>query len=223
MVNFSFLSEPLQLVDGNICVLYIENQKLFREVFSAFVNENIEETNIVFSENFSPIKPKGNICIIDDFFRISYSNSVIKKLYDQIEKFCNYELQKETTQLKIHIINFFENLVSYFDYDFEFNYDFSVTEMLKLVNLRPNTEKDETIGILLDYILLINKYVKPKCFVLLNLHLYFSEEELELFYKDIINNHIKILVLENRKTYNTSIYEKVVVYDNDFCEIVENY
>ena len=222
MVNFDFLSEPLQLVDGNISVLCLENQKLFREVFNAFVNESIEESNIIFSENFIPIKPQGNICIIDDFFRISYSNSIIKKLYEQIEKYCNYELQKETTQLKIHIVNFFEQLISVFNYDFEFNYDFSITELLKAVSLKPNTDKSEVIGVLLDYILLVNKYASPKCFVLLNLHLYFDEEELDLFFKDIMNNHIKLLLVENKKTFKTNNYEKVVVYDNDFCEIVEN-
>ena len=222
MVNFEFLSEPLQLVDGTVNVLCVENQKLFRGIFNAFVNGETEENRIIFSENFEPVKIKGNVCVIDDFFRLTYSNTIIKKLYEQIEKYCNYELQKETTQLKIHIVNYFEQLISAFDYDFEFNYDLSITELLKAVSLKPNTDKSEVIGVLLDYILLVNKYSPPKCFVLLNLHLYFDEEELDLFFKDIINNHIKLLLVENKKAFKTNKCEKVVIYDNDFCEIVEN-
>lgn len=222
MVNFEFLSEPLQLVDGTVNVLCVENQKLFRGIFNAFVNGETEENRIIFSENFEPVKIKGNVCVIDDFFRLTYSNTIIKKLYEQIEKYCNYELQKETTQLKIHIVNYFEQLISAFDYDFEFNYDLSIAELLKAVSLKPNTDKSEVIGILLDYILLVNKYAPPKCFVLLNLHLYFDEEELDLFFKDIINNHIKLLLVENKKSFKTTNCEKVVIYDNGFCEIVEN-
>lgn len=222
MVNFEFLSEPLQLVDGTVNVLCVENQKLFRGIFNAFVNGETEENRIIFSENFEPVKIKGNVCVIDDFFRLTYSNTIIKKLYEQIEKYCNYELQKETTQLKIHIVNYFEQLISAFDYDFEFNYDLSIAELLKAVSLKPNTDKSEVIGILLDYILLVNKYAPPKCFVLLNLHLYFGKEELDLFYNDIINNHIKLLLIEGVKFFETSSCENVVVYDKDFCEIVEN-
>lgn len=222
MVNFDFLSEPLQLADGNISVLCIENQKLFRGIFNAFVNGETEENHIIFSENFEPVKIKGNVCVIDDFFRLTYSNTIIKKLYEQIEKYCNYELQKETTQLKIHIVNYFEQLISAFDYDFEFNYDLSIAELLKAVSLKPNTDKSEVIDVLLDYILLVNKYAPPKCFVLLNLHLYFDEEELDLFFKDIINNHIKLLLVENKKSFKINNCEKVAIYDNDFCEIVEN-
>ena len=222
MVNFEFLSEPLQLVDEAVNVLCVENQKLFRGIFNAFVNGETEENRIIFSENFEPVKTKGNVCVIDDFFRLTYSNTIIKKLYEQIEKYCNYELQKETNQLKIHIVNYFEQLISAFDYDFEFNYDLSITELLKAVSLKPNTDKSEVIGVLLDYILLVNKYAPPKCFVLLNLHLYFDEEELDLFFKDIINNHIKLLLVENKKAFKTNKCEKVVIYDNDFCEIVEN-
>ena len=201
MVNFDFLSEPIQISDETISVLCLENVKLYRDIFNAFINDELEEEHIIFSENFEPVKSKGNVCIIDDFFRLTYSGAIIKKLYEQIEKYCNYEIQKETTQLKTHIVNYFEQLISAFDYDFEFNYDLSITELLKAVNLKPNTDKNEIIGVLLDYILLVNKYVAPKCFVLLNLHLYFAENELELFFKDIINNHIKLLLIENKKTF----------------------
>ena len=94
--------------------------------------------------------------------------------------------------------------------------------MLKTVDFKPNLETDDILNVLSDYILILNKYVSPKCFVLLNLHLFFSENELELFYKDIINNHINLLVIENKMNFNKCSRENIIVYDNDFCEIVEN-
>ena len=222
MVNFDFLSNTINLDEDKTSVLYIENPKLFRNVYGAFVNDETETENIVFSENFVPFKTKGNVCVIDDLFRLSYSNTIMKKLYEQLEKYCNYELQKETIELKTHLVNFTEQLIEAFDYDFEFNYDISLLELFKALNIKPDTDTANELDVLRDFITLLNKYVPPKCFVLLNLHLYFTGEELDLFYKDIVNNHIKLLVIENKKTSSKSIYEKVVVFDNDLCEIIEN-
>lgn len=221
MVNFDFLSEPLQLTDSIISVLYIENPKLFRSIFNAFITGETEKEKIVFSEKFTPINFKNSICVIDDFFRLSYSNVIMKKLYEHLEKYCNYELPKETLELKTHIVNYIEYLMSSFDYDFEFNYDISLADIFKTINLKPNTDKNDVLTSLLDYILIVNKYVPQKCFVLLNLHLYFDKVEIDLFYKDIINNHIKLLLIEGKKVFETSSCENVIVYDNDFCEIIE--
>ncbi len=222
MVSFEFLSEPIVFDENKISVLCIENHKLFRNIYNALISEKSEESNIVFSENFIPFKTKGNICVIDDFFRLSYSNTIIKKLYEQIEKFTVSDLQHETWQLKAHLINFMELIVKSFDYDFDFNYDINLSDIFKMLNLKPATDKNEILDILLDYILILNRYAPPKCFVLLNLHLYFSIDELNLFYNDIVNNHITVLVLENTQNFYCSAFENVIVYDNDFCEIVEN-
>lgn len=222
MVSFDFLSEPIRLDENIIQVLCLENPQIFRKILNAFIAGETEENKIIFSADFIPFRFKGNICVIDDYFRLSYSNTVMKKLYEQIEKHCNNEHQDDTIRLKTHIVNFMESLLRDFDYDLNFNYDISLTEIFKTINLRPVADHGDSLNTLLDYILILNKYVPQKCFVLFNLHLYFTEKEIELFYNDIVNNHIELLVIENRKFFNKNKYENVVVYDNDFCEIVEN-
>lgn len=222
MVNFDFLSAPIVLKDDKTQVLCVENQKLFRKIYTAFINGELEENNIVFSDEYVPFKFKGNICVINDYFSLSYSSSVMKKLYEQIENFCNIEQAKETLELKTHIVNYMESIVKVFDYDFEFNYDINLIELFKTVNLTPAVDKTEALNCLLDYMLIINKYAAPKCFVLMNLHLYFTIEEIELFYRDIVDRHICLLVIENMSCFEKSNCENVLVYDRDFCEIVED-
>jgi len=222
MVCFDFLSEPIRFEENCINVLCIENPKFFRSVCNAFINDETEENKIIFSENFIPFKAKGNVLVTYDYFGLVYSNAVIKKLYEQTEKYCNTELSKETVQLKTHIVNYFENIIKEFDYDFDFDYEFNLLDLFKAVNLKPVSDKYNLLNTLVDYILILNKYIAPKCFVLLNLHLYFSDEELDLFYNDVVNNHINILVIESKKTFGKNKYENIIIYDNDFCEIVDN-
>lgn len=222
MVNFDFLSKPICFEENQVNVLCVENPKLFRNICNSFIRDETEENNIVFSEEFIPFKPKGKICVINDFFGISYSNAIMKKLYEQIEKYCNNELQNETIRLKAHMVNFTEMITKNFDYDFEFDYEVNLTEVFKLMNLKPVSDKYEVLHTLIDYILILNKYAPPKCFVLINLHLYFTEDELESFYTDAINNHIRLLVVENKMFFGKNKYENMIIYDSDFCEIVEN-
>lgn len=221
MVSFPFLSVPLCISERSIEVLCIENQKLFREVYYAFVSDTLEESNIVFSRNFEPFNKKEKLFVIDEYFSLSYSNAIMKKIYEQMEAFCNIELQRETLQLKSHIVKYLERLANDFDYDFDFDYAFSMTELFKTVNLKPVSDGTDKLNMLLDYILIIEKYVSPECFVLFNLHLYFTEDEIAGFYKDIISKHIKILVVENIKTFVSNKDEKIIIYDKDFCEIVD--
>ena len=222
MVSFDFLSEPICFEENRISVLCIENPKIFRMVCNAFIADETEENKIIFSENFVPFKTKGNVLVSDDYFNPVYSNTVMKKLYEQTEKYCNAELSKETARLKTHIVNYFENITGEFDYDFDFDYEFNLTDLFKAINLKPVSDKYNLLNTFVDFVLIINKYIAPKCFVLFNLHLYFSDEELDLFYNDIVNNHIKILVIECKKTFDKSKYENIIIYDKDFCEIVEN-
>ena len=131
-------------------------------------------------------------------------------------------MQKETIDLKVHLVNFFENLVKQYDFDFDFNYDVNLTEVFKMISLKPVYETGELLESLLEFLLVVNRYTPPECFVLTNLHLYFSDSEIAGFCKDVVNNHIKILIIENKKMFKKNEYERVIVLDEDLCEIVEN-
>ena len=221
MISFDFLSEPVFLKENKIQLLCIENKKLFRDVYSAFVNNEFEENNIVFSENFIPFKSSDIVFVIDDFFRLSYPSSLIKKIYDKIEKEQSIVCSNEMTEIKMYMIRYIETIVAEYDYDFEFSYNVNIADVFKIMDLKPHLEKNDVLGNLIEYIQIVNKYITPKCFVLVNLHLYFSQSEVDLFYNDIINKHIPLLVIENEKNFSKSQYEDIIIYDNDLCEIVE--
>lgn len=221
-VSFDFLSDILDLNDKCINTLCIENQTVFRNTVFAFLHEDPESLNIVFSENFTPIKFKGNVCFIDNVFKLEYSNSVVKKLYENIEKFCNTDLQTETSQLKSNIINYFDLIVKEFDYDIDYKCDVALTDLFKMQSLKPCLENVSILENLRNFIIFISEYTSVKCFVLLNIHLYFTYDEISEFYFDMLNHHIIILNLESSKNFEKNSYEKIIICDKDMCEILEN-
>ena len=221
MASFSFLSEPIRFEDNSVQVLCLEKPKLYRDVLSAFVYDTTEENKIVFSENFVPFKAKGNVCVIDNILRLVYPSTVTKKIYDQMENYCYSELPEKTFQLRSHLVDFAETIINAFDYDFDFCYDIKLSDVFKLLCIKPVEDNLNLLNQLVDYIKIINKYTPHKCFVIFNLHLFFDKEEIEPFCKDIVNNHISLLVIENKIGFEKNQYENVVIVDDDFCEIVE--
>lgn len=222
MVTFDFLSEPLVLSDECVSTVCIENQTVYRAIISAFLAEDTEEVNVVFSENFTPMKFKGNIVFIDNVFSLNYSNTVLKKLYEQVEKFCHSDIQAQTAQLRTTILSYFDLITKEYDYDLDYSTDMELVDIFKALHLRPSTDSASQLENLLNFIVFIKNYTAVKCFVLLNVHLYFTHEELDRLYKDLTDRHITVLVIENMKSFDKNELEKVIICDKDMCEIVEN-
>lgn len=220
-VSFDFLSEPIALSENRINTLCIEDSALFRNIISSFYRAETDEANIVFSKNYEPFKAKGNICFIYDYLNLSYSASTIKKLYESIEKYCVNEIANETQKVRTDIISFMELIVNAYDFDFEYSFDVGMSDIFKMVGLKPNISDDSLLSALLDYILITDKYIKTKCFVLSNLHIFFNDEEINRLYSDLLSNHIVILVIENKKSFSKNEMENLYIYDKDLCEIVE--
>lgn len=222
MVCFDFLSKPIDLEMNKVSVLCIENPRLYRETVGAFYDNCPEESNIVFSENFSPVKFSNRVLFVPDVFSLSFSSSFMKKIYDGVSAYSNTYLQEEMLRLRSEAAGFLEKVAESFDFDFEYNENLDISDFLKMQGFHPSLCKDDLLSTLLDFLTLTKKYSTVKCFVLLNLHLLFGQDELDLLYKELEYREINLLVLENVKAFSVSDKERVFVVDNDLCEIIDS-
>ena len=222
MVSFDFLTKPICLSKDKINVLYIENQQVFRNTIRKFYDGVVDENNIIFSENYNPVRFKNNVCFIPDIFCVDYSSSFLKRVYEDLSDYANTYLQESTVSIKANIIDFLEKLSQNYDLDFDFKDEVDITDLLKIQSFKPNLNNDNLLSRLLDYIIMMRRYSSITCFVILNLHTYFSLTELELFYKELAYQSIEILVIENKKVFNSLQNEITYIVDEDMCEIIEN-
>lgn len=56
-------------------------------------------------------------------------------------------------------------------------------------------------------------------FVISNLYVYFSIEEISEIYKTLLLNHINLLIIEQNIPPHSQNYESVYIIDNDLCQI----
>ena len=217
-LSFEILFEPVKLTEDKISVLKIENKSFFRQIISALLNGNPEEHGIIFSLNFEPLKFKGNISVITDYYNLTVSSSLIRKIYDAMECFCVNEMPEETAKLKMEILKFTELLTASYDYDFSDKDDVCLTDLFKMQNIKPNINNSELLEDILEYILLIQKYMPQKLFIFVNLHSYFSEDELNIFFYEMIIRKIRILDIES-SDFDRTNPEELTIIDKDLCVI----
>lgn len=221
IVSFDFLSEPIEITAEKICVLCIENQIMYRKTVSAFYNNCIDEAGIIFSENFNPIKNKNSICFIPDLFSMEFSSAFIKKIYNDLSVYAVSYLGGEIAELKSVSLSFLEKLSSEYDFEFDFKEDFDIADLFKMQNFKPSLNRENMLNTFLDFLLFSKKYSPVECFVVLNLHSCFTADELTALYKDLAYHNIRLLSLENKKSFDTLHNEKVYIIDEDMCEILE--
>lgn len=219
MVYFDFISKPVELSAVFPTTICIENKQCFRNVVSAFMQNSFEEFDIVFSENYEPVSIKNKMCFISDYYNLTFPSSFFKKLYSDINYFCFNEMQEKTVNLQMCIENYFSEIILNYDFDLECSDDFNIQDLFKMKNLKPYISNENLLTSLIDYILVINKYSKVNLFVLLNFHLYFSKEELKQFFEEMRVRNIVVFLLENVKSFENNACEKIIVIDEDMCEI----
>lgn len=220
-ISLDVLVEPIHLEEDKITVLCVENKAYYRSLVKTFYDEHPEEQNIIFSQHYDPFKFKNNVKFISDYYNLEFTSSFYKKLYDQIAMFCVTELPEETIEIKQSILRFIDMVIENYDFDFQSNEDVLLSDLFKIMNIKPIFDKDNLIDALLEFILITQKYAPVKLFVLLNLHNDFSKEEILLLYHELLSRRIPVLVLESNSYFDKNELESLIIVDEDLCEIFE--
>lgn len=221
MVSFGFLSEPIRLDENRIAVLAVENKVCFRNLVQKLQEEREEQT-IVFSEDNQPFGKKEHVKMITDYCDFDFPTVWYKKLYSELAGFCQTEMKEKTAQMSHTVLTFLDELNENFDFDFSYDLEVDLGALFKMQHFEPEQDKNEVMNRLLDHVLLLQKYMPIKCFVFLNLHVFFTAEELEMFFSEMLRRNIPILAIESSIPQERCKSEKWTILDNDLCEIIES-
>lgn len=220
MVSLPFFSEPVSADGQHIPVVCIENSGCFLQTVAALQSGQPEENNIVFSENYIPFSFAKYGFFLTDYVHYFLPPALVKKLYAHIETICQTDMAEEAFAVKQAVISFLDTLNGHLDYAFLFEEDCPITGILKMQSFLPDFQGDQPIETLLNFLILLCELQPLRCCVLLHLHQYFTEEQLQPFFREIVMRHIPLILLEGTTPFIPSAYEKRWILDRDLCEIL---
>lgn len=215
------INEILKLNDEErVNLLVIENQNFFLEVIIDLSNQlNKLDGEFILSCDDQPVEIYNNLEIIIDFINLDINKkTLLSKLLKRSNEIANQEnFTLKTVELKAQINKFAFDLAGEINYDIDFLCEYDVSCILKAIKFK---FLDEDMGIsekLINYMLLVREFESDKCFVLINLRDYINDYEINDFYKTVLYNKLKVLII-SANDHTSSKFEKKVVIDKDLCE-----
>ena len=175
--------------EENINVLLIEDVKCFSHIIEV-LNDKINgiELNEIFllDEKNEELRMDKRMYLLLDIFNIDYNskkvlNVIYKLISDNIEKNQDYEMEKRTSELRHYIIQEINEL----PFEFVMKNEIEITEILKLYNLKIDSENYisvlERIELLID---IISTMKIADILIIPNLKLFLDDKDLMSIFFD---------------------------------------
>lgn len=101
----------------------------------------------------------------------------------------------------------------------DFKDEISLQDLFKIADLKIECENIKLLEKLLDYLEVVQEFLKPKCIIIMGLKQFFEKDELEEIYKFVIYQGIRLVLIENAIDKESYDFEKKLIVDMDLCEI----
>lgn len=207
--------------ENKVNVLVIENQNFFTEVLTDLSNQIFKmKGKFVLSINNVPVEIYKNMELITEFIPFDINKkSLVNRLLKRADMIAqNEEFILRTKELYTYINAYALALAEEINYDIDFLHAFDVSAILKAIEFRFSNDYITIAQKIFEYMLRAREFEGDKCFVLVNIRNYINDDEIDDFYKTILYNKLKVLVV-SANDYPYSQFEEKIIIDKDLCEV----
>lgn len=213
---------PIEFEENKVNVICIEKPECFRE-FIEDLQEQIEdeEGKFVLSEDGEELSFKKSVYLVTDLFNLEFNErKVLNQIYERLDEYAgSEEMYLQTCEMQSHLYEYLEKLMGAVDYPLAYSQQVDLTDLYKAVELKVQTEYENLLEKLIDYMEMLVQIFNLRCMVFVHLKSFLEESELEELYKAASYKKVNLLLLENRDYEQKNEREKMFLWDKDLCEI----
>ena len=148
------------------------------------------------------------------------SKDILTKLQNQLIKTGN-DFMQDVFDINQKIQNFYCSVENEYPYDIIHKQELSVQELVKMGGFNFYTENTGELIDLVSYIEVVQEFINPAMFVLVNLHAVTNLDERNVLFKTLVEKKFPVLCLES--SLDSIEVDKNVevryILDKDFCLI----
>lgn len=215
------LQSPLCFSENEIQILILENKAFFSRFITELCEESEGETgSFVLSSDEEILDCAVCLDVVLDYFHLSPDRKRLHaKLISKMKAIAQQEFQLETMTLLQSLENYLLSIVNVLDYPLVLEQTGDVGALLKACAPKLRFTDASLAENLLDYMEAYRDLGGVRCFVLVNLKAYFTENELVQLCEAIRYRKLTVLLLESEQRKRVSSLEKICLLDEDFCEL----
>ena len=212
----------LEITDNMISTLVIEDKRQFRHLLYDLVAQSNGEAGLwVLGEDGKCLNLEKQLYVIRDPLNTDInSREILTKLQNQLIKTGN-DFMQEIFDINQKIQNFYYSLENEYPYDIIHKQELSVQELVKIGGFNFYIENTGELIDLVSYIEVVQEFINPNLFVLVNLHAVTNVDERGILFKTLIEKKFSVLCLESsvdRIEFDKNLEVRYIL-DKDFCLI----
>lgn len=171
--------------------------------------------------NESLLKNDNVLHFIPNLFDLSLNNKKnINALYKILKQKYYDTLKIDISSLKTKIVDIVSTIASDFDVELTITNKISEDDLFKIMDLKFNDDTDTLLEQLIKYCSMIHELQKISTFVILHLHDYFEQSELDSLYHELKYKGISIISIENNNLFGKNNGDLTMILDKDLCSIL---
>lgn len=215
--------EPIILEDDKVCVIQIENKRCYRELLCEifYQSNHTLEGRFLVTEEAKSFDLGKDVHIVTDVLSIdSNQRKILAKLYQRLETDAlesNFYL--ETQEILANMQKFIALLTDNETIALNFKDAINLQDLFKIADVKIECESIKLLEKILDYLEVVQEFLKPKCIIIVGLKQFFEKKEIEEIYKLAVYREIRLILIENGLDEEIYDLEKKIIIDCDLCEI----
>lgn len=212
----------MDITDDKVSTLVIEDKRQFRHLLYDLVAQSNGEAGLwILGEDGKCLNLEKQLYVIRDPLNTDInSREILTKLQNQLIKTGN-DFMQEIFDINQKIQNFYYSLENEYPYDIIHKQELSVQELVKMGGFNFYTENTGELIDLVSYIEVVQEFINPAMFVLVNLHAVTNLDERNVLFKTLVEKKFPVLCLES--SLDSIEVDKNVevryILDKDFCLI----
>ena len=212
----------MDITDDKVSTLVIEDKRQFRHLLYDLVAQSNGEAGLwVLGEDGKCLNLEKQLYVIRDPLNTDInSREILTKLQNQLIKTGN-DFMQEIFDINLKIQNFYYSLENEYPYDIIHKQELSVQELVKMGGFNFYIENTGELIDLVSYIEVVQEFINPAMFVLVNLHAVTNLDERNVLFKTLVEKKFPVLCLES--SLDSIEFDKNVevryILDKDFCLI----
>lgn len=212
----------MDITDDKVSTLVIEDKRQFRHLLYDLVAQSNGEAGLwILGEDGKCLNLEKQLYVIRDPLNTDInSREILTKLQNQLIKTGN-DFMQEIFDINQKIQNFYYSLENEYPYDIIHKQELSVQELVKMGGFNFYIENTGELIDLVSYIEVVQEFINPNLFVLVNLHAVTNVDERGILFKTLIEKKFSVLCLESsvdRIEFDKNLEVRYIL-DKDFCLI----
>lgn len=219
MITDLFSGEILIETDMVSSVIIENPSVLMRLLQNIYSSVNGQEEGIVLSKNHAILKPSKVIELVSTYVPFNVNEKRVQnKLISILEKEAlNEENYYRTMELLAQIERFVNSLSEGISCRIECT-SCNPLSLIKMCGIAVSDDSISDIERVFEYMMIVREVLGEKLFVFVNMHSFFSLDEIQNFVNTVIAHNFYVLLLDSHE-YGIINHTRRLIVDQDLCVI----